>query len=163
MPDAGGAVCSVGSRRERRKEGRRAALSSMLPSALITSLPPFSTNVSPSDPSPPRWFVLNNTFRPITAFGLFISHNSKSSLALRLTSGRQTPHVVSVRLLAWGALIARSEPPPPPNSVSSTFSPPPPHRAAINIAAIGGFALYPPPSLSLRLPLRSLPLALSLS
>lgn len=61
-----------------------------------------------------------------------------------------------------GALIARSEPPPP-NSVSSTFSPPPPHRAAINIAAIGGFALYPPPSLSLRLPLRSLPLALSLS
>lgn len=83
--------------------------------------------------------------------------------ALRLTSGRQTPHVVSVCLLAWGALMARPEPPPLPNSVSSTFSPPPPHRAAINIAAIGGFALYPPPSLSLRLPLRSLPLTLSLS
>lgn len=83
-------------------------------------------------------------------------------LTLRLTSGCQTPHVVSVRLLAWGALIALSEPPPL-NSVSSTFSPPPPHRAAINITAIGGFALYPPPSLSLRLPLRSLPLALSLS
>lgn len=79
----------------------------------------------------------------------FSSHTSSSPPTPHTSSSPPTPHTLptislSCRfcLIAWGALIARSQPPYP-ASFSPIRSSHLPHCAVINITVIRGFLLYP--------------------